>query len=412
MTPSQLRISSTLLAVASMLASRPGAATPPASGANTFRLVADVGGPIQTLAVQLSDVVATTAIADIVRALPNALVLAVVDVGLEDDLTQALTSRLGRHATRVRFLPLDSPFTLWTRDTFVPLRRGPGRLRLLLRPEQLDTRDEFADRRAPELLAPLTRADIMEADLYVEGGNLLSDDRWAYVGYNAIHQNVSQVEYQAEFEYRLSRQLGAPVMLVGSSEEPTPHAHIDMYLAPLGDGSVVVGDQTLAIRAIEAASGRELAQVEARFSQRGPGYDGKPFSFAELVALNARPAFADRLDRVAQALIARGIRVHRVPVLVAGEDMDLPVISYTNVLLERRPVRVVLLPEYGIPSLDAAARQAWTALGYAVRPIDVSRIADLGGAVRCLTQVLERGRERVVRSARPTSRRRARGRGR
>ena len=47
------------------------------------------------------------------------------------------------------------------------------------------------------------------------------------------------------------------------------------------------------------------------------------------------------------------------------------------------------------PAMDDAAREAWTALGFAVKPSDGLTISAMyGGALRCAVKVLARGAPR------------------
>ena len=68
-------------------------------------------------------------------------------------------------------------------------------------------------------------------------------------------------------------------------------------------------------------------------------------------------------------------------------------VTYTNALFDRtaagRPH--VYLPQYGLPGLDAAAREKYEALGYAVKPIDVTGFYRFNGSLGCLVNVLRRG---------------------
>ncbi|MEW6281182.1 MAG: hypothetical protein AB1758_21405, partial [Candidatus Eremiobacterota bacterium] len=119
---------------------------------------------------------------------------------------------------------------------------------------------------------------------------------------------------------------------------------------------------------------------------------------------------AEQLDRTAAALTARGFRVVRVPYLglpqsTLGQAEDpLPFVTYNNVLMESEgDRRVVHLPRYGLDRLDQAAQDAYRSLGFEVRsvgdPIRVKRrevypmlvVSARKGALRCLSQVLDRG---------------------
>ena len=67
-------------------------------------------------------------------------------------------------------------------------------------------------------------------------------------------------------------------------------------------------------------------------------------------------------------------------------------ITYTNALFDRRGdgTRVVYLPTYSQPALDAAAVRFYVTQGYEVRPIDVTPIYRLDGSLGCLVNVIAR----------------------
>ena len=67
-------------------------------------------------------------------------------------------------------------------------------------------------------------------------------------------------------------------------------------------------------------------------------------------------------------------------------------VTYTNALFDRRGAqRIVYLPTYALPALDAAAQHVYEAQGFEVHPIDVSPIYRLNGSLGCLVNVLARG---------------------
>jgi N-dimethylarginine dimethylaminohydrolase len=102
------------------------------------------------------------------------------------------------------------------------------------------------------------------------------------------------------------------------------------------------------------------------------------------VALEAR-----RFDRAAELLAARGFRVVRIPALVLAGAGSF--VTYTNALFDRRgDQRIVYLPTYAQPALDAAAQKIYESEGFEVHPIDVSSIYRLNGSLGCLVNVLAR----------------------
>ena len=105
-----------------------------------------------------------------------------------------------------------------------------------------------------------------------------------------------------------------------------------------------------------------------------------------------RPGFGispKLFDRAAQLLVARGFRVERVPVVVLAGSGSY--ITYTNALFDRRgDTRIIYLPTYAQPALDAAGAAFWRDHGFEVHPIDVSPIYQLNGSLGCLVNVLAR----------------------
>jgi hypothetical protein len=69
-------------------------------------------------------------------------------------------------------------------------------------------------------------------------------------------------------------------------------------------------------------------------------------------------------------------------------------VTYTNALFDRTPAgkRIVYLPTYSLPALDAAARTFYENQGFEVHPIDVTPIYRLNGSLGCLVNVLARSR--------------------
>ena len=79
----------------------------------------------------------------------------------------------------------------------------------------------------------------------------------------------------------------------------------------------------------------------------------------------------------------------RVPALVLAGGGSF--VTYTNALFDRQGGhRIVYLPTYALPALDQAARRFYEALGFEVRPVDVSSIYRLNGSLGCLVNVLAR----------------------
>lgn len=380
------------------------------------RLLADTGGPVKTVAVSLvSARRSPLGNAATVSALVNALPPSVGVVALAND-PQAFSFVPGARRGQLRLagLPADRAFTIWPQDPFLVLT-GPSGNRLLLS----STFDRVDDALMAEALGAATGLPVERSELMFEGGNVLADERWIFVGANTIRANAERRgETDAEAARRFEAALGGEVLVVGAV--PQPVAHIDMMLTPLGDGRLVVADFRAGARVAENALAHAPDAVAAfetgvarLLGERTPGDD--PGRFMALGGATARVVetgrdAADYLDALAEALRSRGFEVSRAPILFDSAPppepalrpaplvqryrgtLSYPVLTYNNVIVEHRDGRdVVYLPQYGLEALDAAGRSAWSALGYDVRPVEGFVMSALhGGALRCATKVIER----------------------
>jgi hypothetical protein len=164
---------------------------------------------------------------------------------------------------------------------------------------------------------------------------------------------------RAHLESELAHTFAEDVVWLGDAIGEVPQHHIMMYMVPLDDTHVLVGDVRSGLGA-SVAHDPDVELMTARF------------------------------DRVAALLAAKGFAVTRIPVVVlpgAGSY-----ITYTNAVFDRdaRGAKVVYLPTYEEPALDAEATRIYESLGYRVVPIDVSSIYTLNGSLGCLVNVLSR----------------------
>lgn len=378
---------------------------------SSLRLLPDTGGEISQLAVSLTSARrAGLRSAGFISALGGALAPGTELIALSNDpgafdIEQGARAR----AFRMLALPRDKDFTIWPQDPFLVLR-GEGETGHLLLSASFDRADDdlMAATLAQELGLSFTRSD-----LAFEGGNVLADERWIFIGantirYNAMQQGKSDMAIAAAF----ADALGGQVLVIGSLPQPVPH--IDMMLTPLGDGHLLVADLHAGAAIAAAALANtpaEVAGFEDGLARRlAPAAASD--DTAETPALrgatarvvSAAPLLADYFDALSETLEARGYVVHRMPLLFDATDNEqdtdepyrgvlaYPVLTYNNVLLEERNgVARVYLPQYGFPALDDAAREQWRALGYEVYAVGGYAMSALyGGALRCSAKVLKR----------------------
>ena len=84
-----------------------------------------------------------------------------------------------------------------------------------------------------------------------------------------------------------------------------------------------------------------------------------------------------------------------VPIPVVPSTQPFVWLSYDNALVDVREGRThVIMPTYGVPELDRAARAAFERVGAIVHEVRVDRLFRQGGSVRCVVEPLamvERG---------------------
>lgn len=367
----------------------------PVSG--RLQLVPDTGGTIRFVALQVVPEASSRPQIEIIRGLAAAHALLVCgSAPLAASVRRALTrARVPR--SRYTVIQSEHPdLTLWARDTFASTSDEAGRPTLLL-PARSDLDTSEADRRVPYLIGPHIPpyAQVVQSNYYFEGGNVVSDETWTFIGHDVIADNEPEDGSRAD-RHRVRRRLrdvfGREIRVIGSAGSPPPLDHIDMFLTPLGGGRVLVGDPLAAVTTLLAIPWERWAHYESRFNRpSAKAYGGPPFSLFEVVERNAAPELAGWFNGLAARLAADGLEVFRMPLLICDDEQQLPIISYNNVVQELGPGGPrVLLPRYRIDELDEEAQRRWEALGREVHAVDLSKTLDLHGAVRCLTQVITR----------------------
>jgi hypothetical protein len=92
-------------------------------------------------------------------------------------------------------------------------------------------------------------------------------------------------------------------------------------------------------------------------------------------------------ERIRVQLLSAGLEVERIPIVHCESNHS--VLTWNNALLERRADgRRAYVPTYGLLALDEVALATYRRLGFQTFPIDVARLAPMGGTVRCVTNVL------------------------
>jgi hypothetical protein len=278
-------------------------------------------------------------------------------VAFEQHMRAAGVTRLERFEPAI----VNQPITTWSRDRMAALEAPAG----VLAPPRVTT---SSGRRAGDWEAPFAIARQVYgtkphiADVVFEGGDLAASRTHVFADANLLGRNLGRVDAtRSRIEASLEQTFAQEIVFLGNEPGDIPEHHIMMYMMPLDENVVLVGDPRL---------GRELAP--------------------DVVADLDHTGHIRRFDRVATLLAARGFTVERIPVVVLPGSGSY--VTYTNALFDRDVAGpLVYLPTYGIPELDDAATEQYQALGFRVVPIDVSTIYRLNGSLGCLVNVMARG---------------------
>jgi Porphyromonas-type peptidyl-arginine deiminase len=340
-------------------------------------LVSECDGALRRVAIHYADeadedVVPTYR--DFLRQLPAGVDVRVVCPSAS--AFDALVQRVGPTECQLTPVHVDHPITSWARDRWLALGPAGAGPTTLLCPRAEDGAAVWparaGDQRVADDLAaalgPGVRAG--RSDLYFDGGDFDADGETAFARPSILLRNIQRTaatreELIAALEGLLRKRV---VVLEGA-----PDHHVGMYLMPVGDRTVLVGDPKLAEEVL-ARSPEEAAAVAAFL----PG--GSDFAAATCAHFEA----------VAEQCRAAGYRVARIPV-VPGSD-GRTYITYINAILDVRDGRrTVYMPSYTFAAgLNRAATEAWAGLGYEVKPVECDGCARNYGALHCLVNVMER----------------------
>ncbi|MHC5028748.1 MAG: hypothetical protein ACYTGR_18520, partial [Planctomycetota bacterium] len=208
---------------------------------------------------------------------------------------------------------------------------------------------------------------LMPHALHLEGGNVIANGRHVFIGANVFDENQSPPDSLLSLLADIG---GRPVVVIGDDRGEVPWGHVDMYLTPIDDRTILVASTW---------SGREALEESASAAPHSIGFNER---------IESAGLIGPSLDQIAARLESEGYVVHRLPGLLG---VDQWMVTYNNVVLDHRGAeRRVFMPVYGIPSLDARAGKTYERLGYEVCPVDVSGVFTSGGAVRCIVNVTRR----------------------
>jgi hypothetical protein len=351
--------------------------TGPIPEAPSGPLVSECDGALRRVAIHYADASDEDVLPtyrDFLRQLPAGVDVRVVCPSAAT--FDALAGRVGPTACRLTPVVVNHAVTSWARDRWLALGPAQGGPTTLLCPRAEDGAALWparaGDQRVADDLAAALGAGVRarRSDLYFDGGDFDADGETAFVRPSVLLRNIQRtVATREELMQRLETLLHKHVLVL----EGAPDHHVGMYLMPVGDRTVLVGDPKKA-EEILALNPAESAAV-ASFLPGGPDFT---------------PEATARFETVADECRAAGYRVVRIPI-VPGKD-GRTYLTYVNAILDvRAGQRTVYMPSYTIsPELNRAATQAWTDLGYDVKPVECDGCARNFGTLHCLVNVVQR----------------------
>jgi len=281
-------------------------------------------------------------------------------------------------AARVRVAVASGPLSPWSKDRALVTNRPGAAIGLWAPGEPVAAGERRrADWNAPgdlarafgdELRASVLPLDFDAGDFAMAGGRLIVDA-------NLIGKNAGRgLGTREKLSAALRQLFGLEVVVLGEEPGDVPRHHLSMYMTPLTDGVVLLGDPA----AGEAIVGRFFTPGEA-----------SPDSGARLAGDFSRETRA-RYERAAHDLSRAGFRVVRIPTVVFD---DKTYFAYTNGVFEtRNGRRIAWVPTFDLPALDSAAMATYRSIGWEPRPVPSRPAFPYHGTLGCLVNVLARGR--------------------
>ena len=337
--------------------------------------VADNGGEITAIAIHFDPGAAaevSETYQDLLRELPAGVdVHVLVENAADFEHFQTLLADWNIAATeRFRGVEVGKRITTWSRDRYTLIEQGDRRLLLVPPRPTLGNESRKNDWDAPFALAEATSGlDTLTADLVFEGGDLTATATHVFATALLRERNRGGDLYDVDaLRAWLRRHTGKTPIILGDVLADVPGHHIGMFVTPLDDRRVLVGDADLGIALFDSS-------------------DSDPARLP--LAIDRSEGTLQRFRNVADELRAHGFEVIAVPLVPLSDGLTY--VTYNNALLEHREGALhAYLPQFGFAALDEAGRAAYAEAGVVVHDIRVRNVYRHNGTVRCLVNIVSR----------------------
>jgi hypothetical protein len=258
------------------------------------------------------------------------------------------------------------PISPWSKDRYGTMVTRHGPALCVPHPDIAGRRISAAgDGAVPGLLAR-KGLELRHLPFRFDGGDLIASPDHIFMAANCLARNQP---YDQEGRRRLVAEMGAAfgksIVVLGKSPTDVPAHHIGMYLTPLDNKTIMVGDPDWGQRV--------YSQITANPPETltGEGLGLAPFRY------------------VRQALEAKGFNVIPIPLVVTPRAQVY--ITYNNGILETRAgKRIFYMPTYDIPHLDDMAAAVYERHGITVKRVPVANLYRHTGSLRCLVGIMSR----------------------
>ncbi len=190
--------------------------------------------------------------------------------------------------------------------------------------------------------------------------------------------------------------------LVDLSTIKTPDQHIDLWLTPIDDKTILLGDVSSGKEIMNKIPRSERSNVVSKYikTERLAGFklkktkrnkNYKRYFYSMLFKNNKNTSNGIFINNVKKFLKNKGFTIVVIPSIGQLGIHPESYYSYNNVLMESYKdndgmmIKNVIIPEYGHP-LDKIARQVWESLGFHVKQFVMNDVARKGVAIRCSSQ--------------------------
>lgn len=203
----------------------------------------------------------------------------------------------------------------------------------------------------------------------------------------------------------LEQKFNSKLYIIGRDDPSTdrvesqPVFHIDMCVTQLDKKTVLLADPKIAADTLKKLKEENPDEYEKQIEEfcSSAGISRHTCEMW-LERSSARYTYSEEdtnFDAARKHLESEGFKVISIP-YISGSSHRIPYMTYNNCLMndytaeDGRHVKQVFLPTYGLKAVDDQAIKIYKDLGYEVIPLDFNDTAKLQGALRCISQVLDK----------------------